>query len=353
MRFRAIVISTLIALSAGISSFGSDIIKSGPNRFETEELKLEASIAADEKIIFSSAPSLSGKIYVVAENINQVVFKYKKILRTAEQSTAVDYAEVIVVETQRSPDGLKILLRAPNPAPWVGLDDLTAVEGELHLPKNSRIEIDAVYFDVTMEGPFRSVRNESSLGRLDIKNVTDMLVLSSTNREINLKDVSGDISVSAGNADIRIENMTCDKKAAMIKNDNGSILIEKARGLFDIVDNYGKIRMNDIELTPGESRIEGTHCPARLEVRDIEKSDLVMTDDYESVELILKDTVAVLFTLGVGIESEIHVRGIPLTPIRIGRNQLEFVSGDSVSHITIDVGGNGNIDIEGVSSTDK
>jgi hypothetical protein len=277
-----------------------------------------------------------------------MLFEYKKVLKAGSESEAADYAGLIEVDVRRTSDGIKLLLQAPNPAPWSGTDDAGMIEGELYLPADCDVEIYADYFDVTMVGPFRSVENRSALGRQDIKNVTERLAISASSRDIKLKDIRGTISVSASNADIRIEGMISETKPARISNENGDISMEAVRGFFSIDGSYGKIRIDDAELTGGMSRITGSQCPIRLTVRDMAESALLIADDYEDVELYVGKAVSAVFSLQVESGGEVHVTGLPARPMDIASNYLRFATGKGGPTVDIDVGGGGNIRIKGI-----
>jgi hypothetical protein len=277
-----------------------------------------------------------------------MVFEYKRILKTDSESEAADYASLIEVDIRKTSDGVKLLLQAPNPAPWAGTDNAGMIEGELHLPENCDVEVYADYFDMTIVGPFRSVENRSSLGRQDIQNVTERLIVSSSGRDIKLKEVRGNISAGTNNADIRIEDMISEQALARISNENGDIIIETIHGAFSINSSYGKIRIDDAELTGRTSRISGVQCPIKLTIKDMVESGLTINDNFEDVELYVNKAVSAAFWLQAESGGEIHVEGIPVKPTAVASDRLEFITGKGGPAIGVDVEEGGNIRIKGI-----
>lgn len=353
MRINEIIIAATLFILLAISFLNAGVIPLGGNRFVTEESILESPVEPGSSIHISSAFNLSGKVNIIAQDIDQVVFEYKKVLKALSQSKATEYADLIEVNFQKVSDGLKILLQSPNPAPWAGTNDAGLIEGRLLLPENCDIVVDAIYFDLAMEGPFRSVENRSSFGRLDIQKVTERLNLSGSNRDMNIEDISGDIYISTSNADIRIEDIITGSRAARIRNENGDIFIDKAKGTLNIKSSYGRIRLNDVSLFDGASRIIGVHCPIKMEVIEISDAELSISSTYEDVMLFLAETVSARISLEVESEGEMHVNDITVKPILIESNRLELVVGDGNSEIIVDVEGGGNINIEGIPASGK
>ncbi|UCD94011.1 MAG: DUF4097 family beta strand repeat protein [Candidatus Zixiibacteriota bacterium] len=348
MKLRYILLFCALFILATSTVMPVDLYQLEKNRFVTKEESLELPLDPGSRVIISSAVHLSGELKVTTEKAEGILFEYKKILKVGSESEAADYAALIDVDIMRTSDGVKLLLQAPNPAPWAGTDDAGMIEAELHLPGDCDVEVYADYFDVTMVGPFRSVENRSALGRQEIQNVTERLAVSGSGRDIRLKDIRGNISVGSNNADIRIENMISETKPAHISNENGDIIMEAVRGAFTIDGSYGKIRIDGAELKGGISRITGSQCPIRLTIRDMTESALTIADDYEDVELYVNKAVSAVFSLQVESGGEVHVTRIPVRPITVASNYLEFVTGKGGPAIDIDVGGGGNIRIKGI-----
>jgi len=322
------------------------------NRYSSEMGRLEASLEPGEKVSIMSVSSLSGKLYIFAGDDDKVVFEYKRLIKCNDESTAREYDDLVEGEMQKTPAELRLFLRAPNPAPWGSTDNSVMIEGELRLPPDCQLEIDAEYYDLVVEGPFTSLQNRATLGKMDISRITRSLIISGGSRDVNLTDITGEISVTLNNADINAQNLVTMDESARIKNEHGHITIEDIIGSFSIRSSYGKIRINGADLNGGGSRIIGSHCPIRVEVTGSDNSGLSISNVYDDVELSILDTIPVRFSLDVEGEGEMHITDLPVKPVIVRSNMLECHTGEGNVAIDIDVEESGNIFIEG-TQTDR
>jgi len=324
-----------------------EVYELGGNRYSTKEASVEADVDQGSTIVIKAATHLSGKLYITSTESGKAKFDYKKILKTESSSKAADYSAIIEVDMQKTTSGLNILLRAPNPAPWSETNDAGIVEGDLTLPAGCNLEIDAVYFDLVIDGPFSSVTNEKSFGRIDVQNINDMVDLSTNSRDISLNGVKGEISLNTNNADIRIKDMVTNFDPARLKNENGNIFIDNAVGAFIIRNDYGKIRMDNINFVGDNSRIIGSHCPINVDILDMGEGYLAITDTDEDVSLTVPSSISANFSLEVEGDGEIHSKGIAVEPTQITRSRIEMKSGNGDAQIMIDLKGGADIEIEG------
>jgi len=331
------------------SIFGNDVVPDGTDRFIADEITLGSSAAAGEKINIRATSGLSGKIKISANDADTVVLECRKIAKTSTRAKAAEYTELTDVTIRKARKGLEILFRTPNPAPWSGTDESVFIEGELYLPKDCQLELAADYFDLEIEGPFVSVENRKSFGRLDVSNITKIVDLTGSNRDISLKNIRGDITVNLSHADIWIEDMKAEYRAARINNEYGNISIDRFGGDFIVNNSYGKIKLTNMDIVNGKSRIEGTQCPIRVTVGSFDNAELFISNSYEDIILELPDTVAAGFFLKTEDDGAIHIQGIPVKPILIESNYVELKSGDGGSKIKIGADGGGNINIFGYS----
>ncbi len=342
----------VLLISISLSAFGEDVTEAD-GRFATKKTELRTAIIPGTKILINSARHLSGRLYIVADSPGVALFQYKKLLKVDEKSEAVDYADMIDISFEKTPAGLRILLKAPNPAPWSGTDNSASVEGELHLPPNTPLEISADYFDLNIEGPLKSVENMSSFGRLEVQKITDRLNLTTSNQDIIASDISGEIFLATTNADIRIENMNTGETPAQIRNQSGNVNITQAHGAIDIRDSYGKIKLEDIYLTQSGSQIASSYGPVKMTLAEISKADLSMTNSNDDIELQVPEGIAASFDLAVSSEGEIDASGLPMKPIGVDDKTLEFKCGSGGSEIRIKITGDGNIYLKGIPATGK
>lgn len=335
------------------SPWGKEVVSLGDDLFETKVAKITSPIISGEKVIINSAMGLSGKLNIISEEGEQASFDYKKILKTSDPSEAMDYADLIEIALEETPEGLKLVLQAPNPAPWGGSTNAGRVEGDLYLPSDCHIEIDAVYFDLKIDGPFKSIKNKASLGRLDVRKITQEVNLTTTGREIIAKDISGDIALTTGNGEIRIENLVSRIRPADIINENANINVSNVTGSINIRNSYGKIRLDNFHLAGADSRIAGSYGPIRLEISDITNTALAISNRNEDIQITLPDTTSAKFLLKVSLRGSINVEGLMAKPTAVKSDQLEFITGAGESEIAVSIEGNGNISIKGIPEKER
>jgi hypothetical protein len=349
MVFRRYVICAIVGmLLRAALAVSEEIILQSDGRYATRDIQEKMTFLPGGKVIVNSASGLSGRLYIFADTISEVSFDYKKVFKTSQQDEAAGYDKVIDVTLEKTPEGMRLLLQAPNPAPWEGSDNSGQIEGDLRLPYNCQLEFDAPYFDLIISGPFEKVENKSSFGRLEVQKVYGKVRLSTSNQDILAREISGDITLITSNADIRIDSLATLEEPARIRNENGNVLISGAHGGIDIESSYGKIKADDLYLTGDGSRISGSYGPIRLTLAGIEKSSLVVENTNGIVEIRLPDDISSNFKLSVNANSEIDVYGLDMKPALIGYNQMEFRCGQGESQINVGVESNGNILIRGI-----
>jgi len=331
------------------SVWGDEVTPFGSDRFITGTLVANSSASKGESVLLHASSSLLGKLVVTAETTDSAWLEAKAIVKTESRSMASEYTELVDMSIRRTRRGLEILFRTPNPAPWSGSDESVMIEGELHLPYDCQIKIDAEYFDLIIDGPFVSVENDKSYGRMDIRNITKVVELTGTNRDISLKNVSGDINVNLSHADLWIDEMRSEYRAARIKNDYGNVNIDGFEGEIIVIDSYGKIKMADIRLSEGKSSIEAVQCPINLSVESLDKTELFLSSTYEDIVMDVPNSAAVDFQLKTERAGEIHVQDIPIKPIKVESNYVELSSGKGGSIIKVGIEGGGNIIVNGFS----
>jgi len=324
-----------------------DITQIGRDRYGTEPIEVTAEVSPDNKIYINSALGLSGSLVIRAHDTDRAAFKYKKLLKVGSKSEAVDYARVIEVKLENTPQGARLMLQAPNPAPWSETDNSGMLEGELQLPSGSMLEIDAVYFDLDIKGPFRAVENHSSFGRIAVQGITESVNLMTSNRDIMAQDIAGDITIATSHADIRINNVNTGKQAAYIKNENGNIILDNAEGAFDIKNDFGRIKIDDIRFNSDRSRLIGSYSLISVEIAEINEGSLTIRNTNEDIYMSVPKSISADFSLRVDSNGEINTEDFNVRPTLVDNDRLDFISGDATAKIRASIRGNGNIKVQG------
>ena len=341
------IISALLILVLAHSVGAEEITEIGKNRFGSDTMELNATVATEKIITISSAVNLSGKLDIAASESNKAVFKYRKTLKTSTKSDAIEYARVINVVLEKTANGINIMLQAPNPAPWSGTDYSGVVVGELQLPEDSKIIIDAQYFDLNITGPFKVVENKSSFGRAEVRNITEVLYMATSNQDIYASNITGEINLSTSHADIKVSDVATSGQLAYILNENGSITGENLSGVFDIKNSFGRIRLSELTLVSERSRISGSYCPMNLRIESINNAGLTVRNTNEDIKVFVPNSVAAEFSLRVDSNGEIDVEGLDIKPSLVEKSRLDFESSDGGPRIRMSIRGEGNISIRG------
>ncbi len=324
-----------------------EVKKIGKGRFGTNEMKLSAPVPSEKNISISSAENLSGKLVILATESNQATFSFIKMLKATSQSEAIEYAKVINVALEETSDGINILLQAPNPAPWSGTDNSGVINGELQIPIDSKIFIDAQYFDLNISGPFKVVENKSSFGRAEVENITELLYLATSNQDIIASNISGEINLTTSHADIKVTDVITSGQLASIVNENGGITGENLSGVFDIKNSFGRIRLSDLTLVSERSRILGSYSPINLRINSINNAGLTVRNTNEDIKIFVPKSLAAEFSLRVDNNGEIDVEGLEIKPMLVENSRLDFETGAGGQKIRMSIRGEGNISVRG------
>ena len=344
-------ISTAIVwLAAGIGAAqirAQEIVEKEPGWYATRELKTAGGPGSSNRLVIKSAVNLSGRIDLETADQKVITVTYTKQSKAASKAKGVDYIDLISVVIDNSAGQARLEFRAPNPAPWNKETESGIVEAVVTVPRSFAVEIDAMYFDLVANGPLSSLRVPSSLGKLDINDVTDLIDVSSANRKVSLRHVSGDISVNTTNALIEAKQIDNLKGAARFRNEGGDIRIDSARGAINVKNSYGRI---DIEhFTPrGEaSFIRSNSGPIMVGLAQMGEGRLVITNQYEDIEVAMPDTLSATLSLAVDEDGTIDVTDLVFKTDLVEHDRLNLHTREGIAEITGSIRGKGSIVVRG------
>ena len=347
---RLLILFWFLVMGWGMSPvlvMGQEIFQEEDGLFSTRTLVARAPIGPDNRLLIRSAVHLRGKISIEVTEENRVTVHYTKQAKTADRSKAVDYIDLISVSLDLLPEETRLDLRAPNPAPWDAQSESGRIDVNVTVPVNCSVEIDATYFDVNARGPLRGLVVPSSLGRLDVANVTELLELSTANRRIDLSEISGRISVLTTNSAIVARSIDSKKTTAKFRNDGGDIKIVGFRGAINVRNQFGRISIADFEPS-GANKISSLSGPVVIEISDMSSGQLVVKNRHEDIEIVIPDDLQAFLSLTVSDEGLIEATGFPFSTDFVQHNRLNLISGDGSVTVKGWVGGQGNIYITGV-----
>lgn len=350
IRKKLIIALSLLLFGAGApdTSFAQDIFQAENGVFSTSDLKLSTSVDARRKILIRATSNLRGRLSIKTADKAQASVIYAKQAKTDSRTRAFDYIDLMSVSLDRFPEYIRLDLRAPNPAPWSADRESGSIEAQLTIPAGCDVEIEALYFDVYAEGPFAALINRSSLGRLEITDVTKSLEITTSNRRVNLTKISGDISVTTSNATLYANQVTSPTRAARFRNDGGDIKIENLTGQVNVKNSYGRIDILGF-LAFGEGNfIRGASGPIAIELQSLEKGQLVVSNRYEDIEIMMPSDISAFFSLAVDDDGIIDASNFTFTPTLVKPNRLAFSAGTGEVDVSASIRGKGNILITGI-----
>ncbi|UCD64603.1 MAG: hypothetical protein JSW34_03975 [Candidatus Zixiibacteriota bacterium] len=342
----------VLAILAGVAAVkAQEVFEEEGSLYSTRELEKSVKAAEGSKVVVKSALSLQGSLDIRTWDEPSAKLVYRKKAKAAERSKAIDYIDLIGVNLETVRGVLFLALKAPNPAPWQGTE-VGIVKVELFIPEQCQVEIEAQYFDIKADGPFKSLVVPSSLGRLDVTHVTERLELSTSNRRVNIENVAGKINVSTTNSDLVAINIKGADSRSVFRNESGDIKILGVTGELNVKNDYGRITIDGFAATGKKSYVRGLYAPISVAVVEMGGGQLVMSNRFEDIELTLPSDVSAVLSLAVEEEGQIEIANLLVKPDLIQRNRLNLIAGDGEALITGSTRGEGNVYVRGVNQED-
>lgn len=342
---RTALLNTLLLLLA-FSATAQEIFEQDKGVWATSQLNLSAPIAAGERLVIRAAETLAGKITILATETDQATVLYTKRATTDSRSRAIDYIDLIALDIAPIAKGARLQLRAPNPAPW-GAAESGSVEVEIRVPEGVFVDVEALYFDVTAEGPFSGVLIPASLGRLEVYRVNGPVDLATANRRLVLEDATGKISAQTSNSTLTAANIESRRQQAVFRNDGGEIRIDGFTGEISARNDFGIIEITDFHPLGRRNVIRGQSAPIILEVIDLGESRLVVSNRFEDIDITTPSDLSAEISLAVGEGGRIEVSGLKFQTDLVQRDRLGLVVGEGFGFLSSSISGHGNIYIRG------
>lgn len=340
---RLLYLVIFIALAQPL--LAQDIFKLEENLFGTELIK-KSKPGVKEGVLAIKAPeTLIGTINITVSETNTVEIKYKKKTKTNSRSKAFDYIDLISVELTSSGRNYKIEMRTPNPAPW-DANESGLVELEVAVPEFYDISIEAHYFDIKAEGPFKNFSVPKSLGKIEIYGVSDKLEAQTSNRRIIVGNLSGEVDIGTTNSSLSAEDIISPGKKLSFKNDGGEIQLNNIHGQLNVKNKYGRIEIEHFYPDDDKSYIRGFNGPIFMEIVSIKSGQLIISNRFEDIDITVPTTIEAEMFLAVEESGKIEIGNFPFKPDLVQPNRINIISGKGAALINGSIRGNGNIYIK-------
>ncbi|MDF1544367.1 MAG: hypothetical protein P1R58_04615 [bacterium] len=343
-----IQISLLFVLLLG-NVCAQEITKESNNLYSTGELSASVTIDnSSNHLQIESVPQLQGSIRIVAENIQTIEAIYRKKARTSSRSRAIDYIDLIRVSVNSTPQGVRILMHAPNPVRWDPDNEAGLVEMEISVPHDCQVEIEAAYFDVDATGPFSEMSIPASLGRIQVSDVNGKTMIGTTNQRLTVERLSGEIDISTSNAKLEAFDIKSLGKPATIRNQVGDININGVIGSVNVKNSFGRIEIERFVPMGGKNFVRGQSAPILMYIDSIRAAEVIVRNQNEDIEIMVPQNISVELSLAVGDDGRIEASNLEFIADIVQQNRLILRSAEGAARIAGSIRGEGNIYITGV-----
>ncbi len=346
-RSSGVVLALLLVASLTGAATAQEIHEREHGLFATKEISNKAIIGSQNRLVIRSAVNLSGKISISSVAGREVRLTFTKQARTEDRDKATDYIDLIGITLSTVADETRLEMRAPNPAPWDPETEAGIVDAILQVPPDCQIEIDAQQFDVVATGPIKGMVIPSSLGSIDATSITELLDITTANRRVNLTSISGDIMVATSNSSIIARDIVSTKGQARFRNDGGEIRIQNFKGSINVKNSFGRTDIMGFEPVGTNNFIRSSSGPIILDIARMDGAQLVVSNQYEDIEITVPDTLSAYLSLKVDDDGVIEASHLPFKTDLVERNRLNLHAGDGRAEISGTVRGKGNIYIRG------
>lgn len=316
------------------------------NIYESEVVTKQLDTDGINRLMFAASSGFTGTISMKTSG-SDFKLVYSEHFKARSLEEAEDFAKYITVETGKSNGDLVVRANAERGAPWQSTDQSARLEVELVLPESLQVDLQAEYFDISIQGPLSDVVILNEYGRIRVADVTSSLKIVTENSRVSLDNIQGTVDVTTSNNMIRAQKIDTKGGLARFQNEYGVIEISRLTGVLECVTSYSAIDLRGIKLQSGRSRFVTTYGSIDAEIIALEDAELYVTDDFSNVELTLPEDVEAEFDLNVGRGGRIHMAGITVSTDEMSRYRLVAHTDDPQSRINVDISGIGTVSING------
>ncbi|GEM_PF-937276 len=198
--------------------------------------------------------NIPGRIDVVGGADNQVIIKAVKFVRASDQEEAEELGAAIDIRVTRTENRISVLtdyLKSTRKSPsfWDRLfgtdqESFGGVDYSISLPRSCRLELECSPGDVMVDGINGELYINASYGQVRLSSIAGNIDIEKNGTgEITLKDIEGDISVSASSCDLSLETFN---GSADIRLTSGDVRGSALTGPFIISQSSGEVTLRQL-----------------------------------------------------------------------------------------------------------
>jgi len=336
----------VLMLAVGGTAVGQEVHEESRGLFGTRQLQATVPMGREATLEIRAASTLRGVVEISVGDSDNVHLAYYKRAKTTSRSRAVDYIDLISVQLEQTPVAARLEMRAPNPAPWEA-DEAGLVHVVLTIPRNVAVNVDAAYFDISAVGPFSEFIDNSSLGRIDVSDVSGRVDIATANQKVSLAHLTGDVSATTSNASLLARDINCSDAQGSFRNEGGDIIIDGLIGELNVRTSYGRIDIDDLTPAGTKNYIRGSSGPILVNLTRLTDGQLILANRYDDIEIVVPTDISAVMALSVDEEGKIEANNFNFKTELVQTNRLNLVAGDGGGLISGSIRGKGNIYVRG------
>jgi len=314
--------------------------------YESEAVTEQLATGPFSRVILNTSGGFSGSVSLKAAESGYKLKYYKK-MKARSMDEAQHFANFIDVKTTQNNGDLIIEANAKLDSPWQGTDQAGMIRLEITVPQSIQVEVNAENFDTHVVGPFSNVRVKNEFGRIMVSGVTEKLSIASSNSQVLISEIRGEVEVFTSNNMIRARDVDTGDKVAVLSNEYGVIEISNFAGKLDCETSYASVDARGLKLLGDGSRIITSYGSIDAEIVELQNAVLYLEDNFSNVEVTLPEDVESTFDLNVDRGGRIQMTGIPIVPEELESERLLARTDNPNSQIRVDISGIGTVSIKG------
>lgn len=343
---RYILAALAVVLMVAAPVAAETLTKEVSGTYVTDQHNAAAPLKAGQLLTITAAGSLSGSITLKAGG-NDCTVLYRKRLKAADKSEAGDFADLITVTLDKSPDGLTVNLHAPAAAPWSGTDNSGQLEVELTIPDNCRVRFATAYFAIDATGPLAGITVAETISKVRVSRVKGATDIRVSQSPLTVSDLTGEVYLSNKFAPIKADNINTGDQQGTIANESGDVIIGTYRGTLDLRTSDKRISAKGLFLTGVRNQIKNNSGEIELDFDSLTAGGVRVNNQYGQITVSITGRVDARFICKTGEQGSVTAEKLVMTPTLVDDNRLEFTSGSGNAEVRLTTRDDGAIIING------
>lgn len=291
--------------------------------------------------------NLGGEVVIVTgeEDICQADFECWA--RAKNSKMAQEFTELVEMSMDITDQVATLRLTTPRDAPWEGSDYAIKTTLEVSIPSGIEVETKTRHFKLDISGPLEKVFVENDFGEILVVDVTEETSIRGTYNKVEVEELQGKVDIETSYNNIRAADIDTKGGLASFETIHAGVEVEDFTGQLQAKTAYAPLNLSHLNLIKGRNEITTMHSTINIELKEIEDSQLLVTNAYGNINLQAPEDLSAKLTFIVGRGGKIETNRIPIRPEVLQKTRLEGICGDGDSQIELEIEGIGRILLEG------